>query len=116
MVIVETRINASVLHLFFEVFRAIECVDMGGVEGVETASRRQRTKRPSVLLRRLFGPEQANLRLLGSPYRAVDCAQGLDLVVIVYPVLAGKGGRGFIWTELRGAIHCEGHHLTGPRG
>ena len=32
MVIVETRINASVLHLFFEVFRAIECVDMRGVE------------------------------------------------------------------------------------
>src|SRR5260370_8311104 len=73
-------------------------------------------KRPCVLLRRLFGPEQANLSLLGSPHRTIDCAQGLNLVVIVCPISACQGGRRFIWKELRSATHREGDHLTDPRG
>src|SRR5260370_15297210 len=73
-------------------------------------------KRPCVLLRRLFGPEQANLSLLGSPHRTIDCAQGLNLVVIVCPISACQGGRRFIWKELRSATHREGGHLTDPMG
>src|SRR6266851_2112052 len=42
------------------------------VGGAERAPRRKGTKRSGILLRRLFGPEQANFSLLGSAYRAVN--------------------------------------------
>src|SRR5690348_12135054 len=62
----------------------------------------------------MFGPEQSNLRLLGSAHGAVRRTQCLHLVVIIGPVCTCEGG-GRFWQELRGTTHREGHHLTGPR-
>src|SRR6266851_1948151 len=85
------------------------------VRSVESFLHYQVSEGAAILLTSVFGPEAADLCLLGSPHGAVDGTQCFDLIVIVNPLLASKGIGALVRGKLRGTSHREGHHLAEPR-
>src|SRR5215471_994213 len=85
------------------------------VGGAQSLLSGKSAKCPPILLSGMLCPEQATLRLLRSPHRAVEGAESSCLIVIVDPFLAVEGRGTLFRKELPRSRHCEWQHLTQPR-
>src|SRR5260370_1469716 len=63
----------------------------------------------------MLGPEETDFGLLRCTDGAIESAERHHLIVIIDPYFAIESVGTFVREKLRGAGHCERHHLPEPR-